>query len=368
MRVWLPRRRDRHMDIKRGKARDSVRATTPIPNWMMDETFPLLTSDEVKVLNYVIRRTWGIGRRRARISIAQISEGTLWEGDWIDHGTGLIYRRVRVALDEMFRFGVIIKTADYSRARNLPLEVKPGWRNVVDIRGLKQRYLVKLEKGLKAAGNWGIGIGEGARLPEHILSIPDVSRSYSYQSFLRNYVDGNYEAEADFDITIDDAEDDVSEDGMGQTVMRQDIKDRVARFMIPDAVKAAGIEPGKFVEMKNFLLDLSGKRAVADSNVVPYSDQVLGAATDAATLAVICGLTSIEMLDKLPAYWKNDWRYAQQAANNRDTTPTLKQLADIMPGYATFRLAPPPEPLRVYQGKRPDEEGFVSSELDDWQP
>ena len=247
-------------------------------------------------------------------------------------------------------------------------EMKPGWRNVVDVHGLKQRYLVKVEKGLRAAGNWGIEVSEEARLPEHIRSIPDVSRSYSYQEFVRDYIDNGYEAEPDFDITIDDAEDDVSEDGMGQTVMRQDIKDRVARFTIPDAVKAAGIEPGKFVEMKNFLLDLSGQRAVADSNVVPYSDQVLGAATDTATLAVICGLTSVKALEGLPAYWKNDWRYDHAIKNNRDTTPTLKQLGEIMPQYATFRLAPPPAPLRVYQGKRPDDEGFVSSELDDWQP
>lgn len=345
-----------------------MRSITPIPNWMTDEVFPLLTSDEVKILHYVIRRTWGIGRRRARISINQIGEGTLWEGEWIDRGTGLIYRRVREGLDEMFRYGVIIKTAEYSRARSLPIEMKPGWRNVVDVRGLKDRYLEKMNRGLKAASNWGARISEEARLPEHIESIPDVSRSYSYQEFIRDYVDNGYEAEPDIDITIDDAEDDVDESGMGQTVMNQTIKNRVARFMIPDAVKAAGVEPDKFVQMKNFLLDLAGQRAVADSNVVPYSDQVLGFATDAATLAVICGLTSVEMLDGLPAYWRNDWRYANAVSNNRDTTPTLKQLGDIMPGYAKLKLAPPPEPLRVYQGKRPDEEGTVRSELDDWQP
>ncbi len=331
---------------------------------MMDEVFPLLTSDEVKILNYIIRRTWGIGRRRARISISQISEGTQWEGEWIDRGTGLIYRRIRPALDEMIRYGVVVKTADHSRSRNLPMEMKPGWRNVVDVRGLKERYLVKLNKGLKVAGNWGIEVSEEAHLPEHIRAIPDVSRSYSYQEFVRDYIDNGYEVEPDFDIAIDDAEDDVDESGMGQTVMNQTIKDRVARFTIPDAVKAAGVPPDQFVQMKNMLLDLSGQRAVADSNVVPYSDVVLGAATDTATLAVICGLTSPAALEGLADYWRNDWRYAYALKNNNSTIPTLKQLGELMPGYAALRLAPPPEPLRVYRGKREDEEGYVSSELD----
>ena len=151
---------------------------------------------------------------------------------------------------------------------------------------------------------------------------------------------------------------------MGQRTMGQYIKERVDKFLVPEAVKAAGIELPEYVAMKNALLDMTGLRATADSGLVPMADQALAAAADTVTLAVVNGITSAKALAGLEDYWKTDWRYENAIKNNRSTAPTFKQLASIIPGYAAKLKAPPPAPLNAYRGPRPDEDDFVPSELD----
>src|SRR5579859_3605484 len=63
---------------------------TQVPDELFDELLPLLSGAELKVLLYVIRRTFGFKRDADTISLAQITEGiTTKDGRFLDRGTGL---------------------------------------------------------------------------------------------------------------------------------------------------------------------------------------------------------------------------------------------------------------------------------------
>lgn len=63
---------------------------TQVPDALFDELLPYLSGSEVKVLLYIIRRTFGFKRERDTISLSQMLTGiTTHKGVVLDRGTGL---------------------------------------------------------------------------------------------------------------------------------------------------------------------------------------------------------------------------------------------------------------------------------------
>jgi len=63
---------------------------TQIPNIFFDEWLPILEKGELKVLLYIMRRTYGFQKTKDRISFSQLEKGIKdRNGDKLDNGTGL---------------------------------------------------------------------------------------------------------------------------------------------------------------------------------------------------------------------------------------------------------------------------------------
>lgn len=63
---------------------------TQTPNELFDELAPRLTEAELRVLLYVVRRTFGFHKQADAISLSQMTGGiTTADGEALDHGTGM---------------------------------------------------------------------------------------------------------------------------------------------------------------------------------------------------------------------------------------------------------------------------------------
>lgn len=82
---------------------------TGVPNELFDSLLPILTESELKVLLYIIRRTFGFGKDSDNISISQMVNGIKTnKGKIIDHGTGLAKASVCRGLEGLLKKDIII--------------------------------------------------------------------------------------------------------------------------------------------------------------------------------------------------------------------------------------------------------------------
>lgn len=81
---------------------------TPVPDELFDELLSSLSGAELKVLLYIIRRTFGFKKQVERISLSQIRSGiTTREGRVLDRGTGLSLSATQAAIKGLVAKGVI---------------------------------------------------------------------------------------------------------------------------------------------------------------------------------------------------------------------------------------------------------------------
>lgn len=81
---------------------------TMVPDEVFDILLPRLSKAELKVLLYIIRRTFGFNQDSDAISVTQISEGIVRrDGTRLDHGTGLSRSSVHLATRELVTLGVL---------------------------------------------------------------------------------------------------------------------------------------------------------------------------------------------------------------------------------------------------------------------
>jgi hypothetical protein len=86
--------------------------TTQVPNVVLDRWMASMTGAEIKVVLYVIRRTYGFGRTSDRISVGQMVDGIVKrDGTRLDYGTGLGRSTVIAAIDGLTREGVLLRRA-----------------------------------------------------------------------------------------------------------------------------------------------------------------------------------------------------------------------------------------------------------------
>lgn len=88
---------------------------TGIPNIFFDEIAPRLKEGELRVMLYLMRRTFGFHKHEDRVSIAQFCDGiTTRDGRRLDHGTGMSKPGVRKALDGCVAKGLVTMTQEQS--------------------------------------------------------------------------------------------------------------------------------------------------------------------------------------------------------------------------------------------------------------
>jgi len=94
------------MDRYRGFPRPN---TTPTPDDLFDLFLPVLTHAELKVLLYIVRRTYGFKKSSDRISLRQICKGIVTKsGKRLDSGTGLSRQGAITAVKSLEKRGLIV--------------------------------------------------------------------------------------------------------------------------------------------------------------------------------------------------------------------------------------------------------------------
>jgi hypothetical protein len=85
--------------------------TTPVPDILFDRLLGELTGAELKVLLYIIRRTWGFKKETDAISLTQFQFGiTTKDGRQLDEGCGIKDRKtITTALNSLEEDGFIIR-------------------------------------------------------------------------------------------------------------------------------------------------------------------------------------------------------------------------------------------------------------------
>lgn len=92
--------------------------TTAVPDAFFDVLAPLLKEGELRVLLYMIRRTYGFKKSQDDISLSQLTNGiTTRDGRVLDRGTGMGKPAVIRAIRSLESHKVIIKTPNQSAAR-----------------------------------------------------------------------------------------------------------------------------------------------------------------------------------------------------------------------------------------------------------
>jgi phage replication O-like protein O len=83
---------------------------TQVPDELFDELLAELSGAELKVLLYVMRRTFGFKKGSDRISKSQLENGiTRANGDTLDRGTGLSRRAIRLAIQSLVAKNILLK-------------------------------------------------------------------------------------------------------------------------------------------------------------------------------------------------------------------------------------------------------------------
>lgn len=90
------------------------------PNGYVDDIMPYLTGEEYKVLIYAVRRILGFQKRQDHISLSQFTDGTksVKDGHTLDSGTGLSRETVKNCLDNLVKFGLMVKEAENDHRTN----------------------------------------------------------------------------------------------------------------------------------------------------------------------------------------------------------------------------------------------------------
>ena len=111
---------------------------TQIPDQVFDELLPILSGNEIKILMYICRRTFGFKKGTDNISLAQMVSGiTAKDGTKLDGGTGLSKASVARALKDLEDKDIIVRVRRSDPQRgDLPTTYQ---LNVIDPRKLLSR-------------------------------------------------------------------------------------------------------------------------------------------------------------------------------------------------------------------------------------
>jgi len=118
--------------------------TTPNGTFVPDDVFdvlaPRLSEAELRVLLYIVRRTFGFGKHADAISLKQLTEGiTARDGRVLDHGTGMSRKGVIGGIKGLLGKGII----------NVNRRLDERGENQVNV------YTLRFREGVVSGGNYG---------------------------------------------------------------------------------------------------------------------------------------------------------------------------------------------------------------------
>ena len=91
---------------------------TPVPDELFDELLTQVSGAELKVLLYIMRRTFGFKKSSDDISLNQICRGIIKkDGEVLDKGTGLSQSTVQLAVKGLIEKNIILETKRMSAER-----------------------------------------------------------------------------------------------------------------------------------------------------------------------------------------------------------------------------------------------------------
>jgi hypothetical protein len=91
---------------------------TQVPDALFDELLPQLTESELKVLLYIIRRTFGFKKASDDISLKQLVEGiTTHDGRQLDHGAGVSKTSAVRGVNGLIEKQIIIAVRNRSKVK-----------------------------------------------------------------------------------------------------------------------------------------------------------------------------------------------------------------------------------------------------------
>jgi hypothetical protein len=123
----MPRRTDQEQQRYRFRGFDGPNYTQ-VPDALFDELLSRLSGAELKVLLYILRRTFGFKKESDAISFNQICSGiTTRKGQVLDQGTGLSKSTAQIALKGLIDKNIVVATKRVSAKRgNEPTLYSPN--------------------------------------------------------------------------------------------------------------------------------------------------------------------------------------------------------------------------------------------------
>jgi Bacteriophage replication protein O len=119
---------------------------TQVPDEVFDELMAHLSGAELKVLLYIIRRTFGFKKDSDDISLNQICNGIATrEGEVIDRGTGLSLSTVQIALKGLLEKNCVITVRNRSKEKGD--EPTTYSLNILPVTEIRQGGLPKIGNG-----------------------------------------------------------------------------------------------------------------------------------------------------------------------------------------------------------------------------
>ena len=120
---------------------------TIVPDELFDELLPDLSGGEIKVLLYIIRRTFGFKKDADTISFAQITKGiTTRDGHVIDRGAGVSLGTAQAAIKSLVDRNVIVAIRNSSDERG-DLPTTYGLRFADPVANFYQRGVSEIGRG-----------------------------------------------------------------------------------------------------------------------------------------------------------------------------------------------------------------------------
>jgi hypothetical protein len=113
---------------------------TFVPDDVFDVLAPRLSEAELRVLLYIVRRTFGFGKHADAISLKQLTEGiTARDGRVLDHGTGMSRKGVIGGIKGLLGKGII----------NVHRRLDDRGENQINV------YTLRFREGVVTGGNYG---------------------------------------------------------------------------------------------------------------------------------------------------------------------------------------------------------------------
>ena len=171
---------------------------TQVPDELFDELMAYLSGAELKVLLYIIRRTFGFKKDSDNISLRQICHGIKTrEGEILDKGTGLSLSTVQIALKGLLEKNCVITARNRSKEKGdepttyslntlpytenrqggIPKIGKGGYRKSVTQHTVRQ----------KTVNNTVNGVVKGG-VVSSIQKLPDLDQPQEKTAYITQYV------------------------------------------------------------------------------------------------------------------------------------------------------------------------------------